>query len=190
MWTRRLLAFFTLRKPRDPKRNVHPQLPKSISTNAIVSVENALREIPIGISGARAGIRAFLNVIKEINVTPATDERTLQHLESDIRLLAELLGPLGYTESYLFSPELLHQLRRLGRKLQDTSWTMKQSISPGEHRRRFFSSEPENTGGDLNLFAEGFHLILDKFRVRLSRIGVISYMFPNSYYSTLPSDSR
>jgi hypothetical protein len=43
-----------------------------ISMNAIVYVENALREIPIGISGARTGIRAFLNVIKDINVVSGT----------------------------------------------------------------------------------------------------------------------
>ncbi|KAF9505071.1 hypothetical protein BS47DRAFT_1354393 [Hydnum rufescens UP504] len=178
MWTRHLLAFFTLRKPREVKSDVLPQLPTGISTSAIVSVENALREIPIGISGARTGIRAFLGTVKEINVTAATDERTLRHLESDIRLLAEVLEPLGYTESHLFSPELLHQLRRLGRKLQDTSSTMKQSISHSENRHGLFSSQRENTGGDLNLFAEGFHLVLDEFRVCLSRIGVVSTCFP------------
>ncbi|KAF9503424.1 hypothetical protein BS47DRAFT_816925 [Hydnum rufescens UP504] len=97
--------------------------------------------------------------------TATTDERTLRHLESDIRLLAELLEPLGYTESHLFSPELVHQLRRLARKLRDISRTMKRSISSGENRRRFFSSQPENTGGDLNTFAEGFHRALDEFRV-------------------------
>ncbi|KAF9515329.1 hypothetical protein BS47DRAFT_1361056 [Hydnum rufescens UP504] len=130
--------------------NAVPQLPKAISMSAIVSVENALWEIPRGIS--------------------------------------ELLEPLGYTESHLFAPELLHQLRRLGRKLQDTSSTVKQSISRGDKRRHFFSSQSKNTSSDLNLFAEGFHLVLDEFRVGLSRIGVISYMFLNSYYSALPSD--
>ncbi|KAF9503070.1 hypothetical protein BS47DRAFT_894472 [Hydnum rufescens UP504] len=93
MWTRHLLAFFTLRKPREVKSDVLPQLPTGISTSAIVSVENALREIPIGISGARTGIRAFLGAVKEINVTAATEERTLRHLESDIRLLAEVWSP-------------------------------------------------------------------------------------------------
>jgi len=113
----------------------------------------------------RTGTRAFLSAIKEINVTAATDKRTLRHLESDIRLLAEILEPLGYTESHLFSPELLHQLRRLGRKLQDISRTMKRSISSGENRRQFFSSQPESTGGDLNSFVEDFHLAMDEFRV-------------------------
>ncbi|KAF9515335.1 hypothetical protein BS47DRAFT_1342051 [Hydnum rufescens UP504] len=115
MWARRVLAFFTLRKPRGTKSNVLARLPKGISTRAIISVEKALGEIPVGISGVRTGIRAFLNAIKEINVTTATDERTLRRLERDIRLLAEVLGPLGYTESHLFPPELLDQLRRLGR---------------------------------------------------------------------------
>ncbi|KAF9515323.1 hypothetical protein BS47DRAFT_1342021 [Hydnum rufescens UP504] len=168
MWAQRLLAFFTHRKPTATKSNVLARLPKGTSTAAIISVENALGEIPVGISGVRTGIRAFLNAIKEINVTATTDERTLRHLESDIRLLAELLEPLGYTESHLFSPELVHQLRRLARKLRDISRTMKRSISSGENRRRFFSSQPENTGGDLNTFAEGFHRALDEFRVRLS----------------------
>ncbi|KAF9515325.1 hypothetical protein BS47DRAFT_791654 [Hydnum rufescens UP504] len=115
MWARHLLAFFTLRKPRGTKSNVLAQLPKGISAASILYVEKALGEIPVGISGVRTRIRAFLNGIKEINVTATTDERTLRHLESDIGLLAELLEPLGYTESHLFSPELLHQLRRLGR---------------------------------------------------------------------------
>ncbi|KAF9515333.1 hypothetical protein BS47DRAFT_792109 [Hydnum rufescens UP504] len=94
MWTRRLLAIFTLHKLRDTKNNWcengDPCFPECHQGNKCCQWDD------------------------RSHYTAATDETTLRRLERDIRLLAEVLEPLGYTESYLFSPELLHQLRRLG----------------------------------------------------------------------------
>jgi len=114
-WTEQLRAVFTLRKPQNANNHGPPEIPpKGISVNAILSVENALRRIPVG--GARDGIGAFpLVPLSNIFRTTALDNNALVRLEMNVRHLVELLEPLVYLEWHLFPADLQHQLRRLSR---------------------------------------------------------------------------
>jgi hypothetical protein len=66
-WICRFVAFFTTPKPQNMKSNAPTEiLPQGISGSAMVSAQKVLNAIPV--RGARAGIGAFLSVIKGIHL--------------------------------------------------------------------------------------------------------------------------
>ncbi|KAF9518017.1 hypothetical protein BS47DRAFT_426789 [Hydnum rufescens UP504] len=140
----RLFGFLTLPQFRRSAKGdtVVEMPPRGISTDALEFAETALKGIPI--AGAKVEISAVLNIIKGFSIAPALNEKSLDQLESHVRLLAELLEPLAQMESYQFSDDLQHQLRRLGRELHAISLRMKKSGSSTINRRLSLSKRNEN----------------------------------------------
>ncbi|KAF9504758.1 hypothetical protein BS47DRAFT_616737 [Hydnum rufescens UP504] len=169
-WLQRLLSRF--RPHRDTVQGTgESTVVGPISTNAIASVESALRWISEG-SWKRQGSSEDQGCSGGDQGTERGrhDANTLRWLEYHVRYLAELLEPFAVMHRSEISPLLQYEVLMLGRELETASLKMRPAATPDEAPRghSIHAKQPKEHAGnepDIRAFTREFKLALDQFRV-------------------------